>query len=67
MSKILAAVLVTTLIYATAASARGSGAGNMMPGTNFTDMPSYLAKTVEPIKRIKPKHVRWRQGATRDD
>ncbi|MGA8696517.1 MAG: hypothetical protein WB689_22275 [Xanthobacteraceae bacterium] len=67
MSKILAAVLLMTLIHGTAASARGSGAGNMMPGTNFTDMPSYLAKTVEPVKRIKRKHVRWRQGAARDD
>ena len=47
MLKILAATLLVTSIYAEAADARGGGPAETMPGTNFTDTPSYRAKSVE--------------------
>ena len=63
MLKILAAALLATLICAGAADARGGGPAETMPGTNFTDMPSYRAKPAEPLGRIKHtrKHGQWRQ------
>ena len=67
MLKILAVALLATSIYAGTASARGGGPAEPMPGTNFTDMPSYRPKPVEPLRRIKyaRKHVRWRQSSPR--
>jgi hypothetical protein len=67
MSKIFAAVLFATLIYAPAASARGGGGAETMPGISFTDMPSYPLKPVKPVPSIKSKHVRWHPSSARDD
>ncbi len=59
MLKSFAAVLLATSTFATT-SARGGGPAETMPGTNFTDMPSYPAKPVEPLRRIKHtrEHIR---------
>jgi hypothetical protein len=67
MSKIFAAVLLATSIYAGPVSARGGDPAESMPGTNFTDMPSYQPKPVAPHVWIKHtrKHVGWRQGYRR--
>ncbi len=69
MLKILAAALLATLICVGAADARGAGPAETMPGTNFTDMPSYRAKPAEPLGRIKHtrKHGQWRQHSPRGD
>jgi hypothetical protein len=40
LMKIFAIVLLSTSVYAGAASARGGGA-ETMPGTNYTDLPPY--------------------------
>ena len=64
MSKIFAAVLLATSIYAGTASAHGGGV-EPMPGISFTDMPDYPAA---PINRIKParKNGRLHRGFARD-
>jgi hypothetical protein len=41
MLKIFAAVLLTASVHAGAASAHGGGPAETMPGTSFTDLPSY--------------------------
>ncbi len=66
MLKIFAALLLATSIYAGAASARGGGA-EPMPGTNFTDLPSYHPKPLasHKIKHAR-KHARWHQGIAGD-
>jgi len=51
MLKICAAALLATSLYAGAASAGGGGA-EPMPGTNYTDMPSYHP-CCRPAGRIK--------------
>jgi hypothetical protein len=65
MSKIFAAALLATSIYAGAASAHGGGGAEPMPGISFTDMPDYPAT---PINRIKSAHKnsRWHRGFARD-
>ena len=66
MSKIFAAALLATSIYAGAASAHGGGGGaEPMPGISFTDMPDYPAT---PINRLKSAHKnsRWHRGFARD-
>ena len=52
MFKIYAAVLLATSLYAGAASAAGGGGAEPMPGTNYTDMPSYHP-CCRPAGRIK--------------
>lgn len=66
MSKIFAAALLATSIYAGAASAHGGGGAEPMPGISFTDMPDYYP--AKPINRIKParKNSRWHRGFARD-
>ena len=54
MSKVCAAVLLAASLYAGAASGAGGGA-EPMPGTNYTDMPSYHP-CCRPAARIK--HMR---------
>jgi hypothetical protein len=53
MSKTFAAVLVAALAFAGAASARGGGPAEPMPGTNFTDMPSYSPRPIVPARRAR--------------
>jgi len=53
--KIFAIALVPTVIFAAVANANGGGA-EPMPGTNFTDLPSYQPRPIEPLSRMK--HVR---------
>jgi hypothetical protein len=66
MLRIFAVALVASLTYISAASARGGG-GEPMPGTNFTDMPSYHPKPLESHKIMHArKHARWHQGIARD-
>ena len=67
--KIFTTVFLATVVYAGAASARGGGPAETMPGTNFTDMPSYHPKPVECLKRVKcaGKHARWHRSSARDD
>ncbi len=69
MLRELAVVLLAVSTFAGVASAHGGGPAESMPGTNFTDMPSYPSKPAEQIKRIKKVHknVRWHQGPTRAD
>ena len=69
MLKIFTAVLLATAACAGAASARGGGPAETMPGTNFTDMPSYHPKPDECLKRVKcsGKHARWHRSPARDD
>jgi hypothetical protein len=69
MWKIFIAVLLATAACAGAASARGGGPAETMPGTNFTDMPRYHPKPVECLKQAKcaGKHVRWHRSFARDD
>jgi hypothetical protein len=69
MLKIFTAVLLATVACAGAASARGGGPAETMPGTNFTDMPRYHPKPVECLKRVKcmGKHARWHRSSAGDD
>jgi len=69
MLRKLAVVLLAVSTFAGVASARGGGPAQTMPGTNFTDMPSYPIKSAEQLRRIKKLHknVRWHQGPTRAD
>ena len=57
--KTLAAVMLATLLVAGTASARGGGgAMGSMPGTNYTDMPTYSPKPVQGAhKRVRPHRV----------
>ncbi len=65
MLKIFAVAMLATSMFAGTASARGGGA-EPMPGTNFTDLPSYHPRPVEPHRiRHAHKHVRWHQGTAR--
>jgi hypothetical protein len=66
MLKILAAVLFATSIYAGPAGAHGGGGAETMPGTNFTDMPSYRPRPAKPQVWIKPAraHVQWLRRAS---
>jgi hypothetical protein len=68
MYKVATAVLLTTSLCVNAASARGGGGAEPMPGVNFTDMPPYLSGPPRSLERFKParRHVRWRQGSERD-
>jgi hypothetical protein len=55
--KIFAILLVPIAIFTVTANAAGGGGGaEPMPGTNFTDMPSYQPRPIEPLSRIR--HVR---------
>jgi hypothetical protein len=54
--KIFAIVLVPMKIFIATANAAGGGGAEPMPGTNFTDMPSYQPWPIEPVTRIR--HVR---------
>jgi hypothetical protein len=66
MLRIFAAALVISLAYVSAASARGGGA-EPMPGTNFTDLPSYHPKRIESHKiKHARKHARSHQGIARN-
>ena len=69
MLRKLAVVLLAVSTFAGVASAHGGGPAESMPGTNFTDMPSYPGKPAEQLRRIKKLHknVRWHQGPTRAD
>lgn len=62
MLKISAAALLATLCCAGAANARGGGGVEPMPGTNFTDMPSYSPQTMTPVRLHKTKHRHWQRG-----
>jgi hypothetical protein len=67
--RIFTIVFVATAMYAGAASARGGGPAETMPGTNFTDMPSYHPKPVECLTRVKcaGKHARRHRTSARDE
>jgi hypothetical protein len=68
MFRMVAAVLLTTSLCVDAASARGGGGAEPMPGVNFTDMPPYLSGPPRSVEQVKPvrRHVRWRRGSERD-
>jgi hypothetical protein len=68
MFKVATAVLLTTSLCVSAASARGGGGAEPMPGVSYTDMPPYLSGPPRPVEQIKPvhRHVRWRQRSERD-
>jgi hypothetical protein len=68
MFKIVAAALLATSLCFGAASARGGGGAEPVPGVNFTDMPPYLSGPPRSVAQVKPmrRHVRWRQGPERD-
>jgi hypothetical protein len=69
--KIFAIVLVPMAIFTATANAAGGGGGGAepMPGTNFTDMPSYRPCPIEPLRRIrhvrKDMHMPYRSAAER--
>jgi hypothetical protein len=65
MLKIFAAALLATSIFAGPAHAHGGGA-ETMPGTNFTDLPSYHPKPLA-WRKIPHKPARWHQGTVRDN
>ena len=69
MLRKLAVVLLAVSTFAGVASAHGGGPAELMPGTNFTDMPSYPGKPAEQLRWIKKLHknVRWHQGPPRAD
>jgi hypothetical protein len=68
MFKVVAAVLLATSLSVDAASARGGGGAEPMPGVNFTDMPPYLSGPPRLVAQVKPvrRHVRWRQSSERN-
>jgi hypothetical protein len=61
MSKTFAVVLVAALVFAGAASAGGGSPAEPMPGTNFTDIPSYSPRPIVPAKRARhvPRYDRF--------
>jgi len=67
MFRVVAAVLLTTLLCVDPAGARGGGA-EPMPGVNFTDMPPYLSRPPRSVEQVKPvrRQLRWRTGSDRD-
>jgi hypothetical protein len=69
MLRKLAIVLLAVSTFAGVASAHGGGPAESMPGTNFTDMPSYPGKPAEQLKRIKKLHKNagWHRGPTHAD
>ncbi|HUJ10957.1 MAG TPA: hypothetical protein VL171_13115 [Verrucomicrobiae bacterium] len=68
MFRVVAAVLLTTLLCVDPAGARGGGGAEPMPGVNFTDMPPYLSRPPRSVEQVKPvrRQLRWRTGSDRD-
>jgi len=64
MLKICVAALLATLCCTCVASAHGGGA-EPMPGTNFTDMPSYSPQRPMPVRLPRAKHGNWQHGVAR--
>jgi len=56
MSKIFVAVLLVTSFFTAAAGAAGGGGAEPMPGTNYTDMPSYHPRCPCPPGRVRYPH-----------
>lgn len=64
----LVTVLLAACLEASAAAAAGIGGSEPMPLTNFTDMPSYRPRPIEPLGGIKHRreHVREHQRCAHD-
>ena len=67
--KIFTTVLLATAIYAGPTTAHGGGGAETIPGTNYTDMPSYHPQPVDCLRWAScgGKHLRWHRTPARKD